>query len=166
MRYLLDANTYIQAKNQYYGMDICPAYWHWLDLQFELGNLCSVDMIGRELRDGNDELAEWVKSRPEHFIKNDDDETQAVYIELVKSVMEGNYNPGNRDNFLAKADPWIIAKAKTTGAVVVTHEALLSEGTKKVKVPNICRQFGVPCINTFQFLREMNARFVLETPVS
>ncbi|MFS2059288.1 DUF4411 family protein [Kosakonia cowanii] len=27
MRYLLDANTYIQAKNQYYGMDICPAYW-------------------------------------------------------------------------------------------------------------------------------------------
>ncbi|HDG1674842.1 TPA: DUF4411 family protein [Kluyvera cryocrescens] len=28
MRYLLDANTYIQAKNQYYGMDICPAYYH------------------------------------------------------------------------------------------------------------------------------------------
>lgn len=75
MRYLLDANTYIQAKNQYYGMDICPAYWDWLDLQFEQGLIGSVDMIGRELRDGNDELADWVKERPGHFINNDDDAT-------------------------------------------------------------------------------------------
>lgn len=37
--------------------------------------------------------------------------------------MEGDYNPGNRDNFLAKADPWIIAKAKATGVTVVTHES-------------------------------------------
>ncbi|WP_081763821.1 MULTISPECIES: DUF4411 family protein [Nitrincola] len=27
MKYLLDSNTYIQAKNQYYGMDFCPGYW-------------------------------------------------------------------------------------------------------------------------------------------
>lgn len=57
MRYLLDANTYIQAKNQYYGMDICPAYWQWLDLQCEKGIIGSVDMIAQELKDGKDELA-------------------------------------------------------------------------------------------------------------
>ncbi|KMV34644.1 DUF4411 family protein [Franconibacter pulveris] len=161
MKYLLDANTYIQAKNQYYGMDICPAYWHWLDVQFDKGILGSVDMIGRELKEGNDELAEWAKARPGHFIKNDDAETQAIYTQLVQSVMAGDYNAGNRDNFLAKADPWIIAKAKSSGATVVTHESLVIEGTKKVKVPNICRQFDVPCMNTFQFLRELKARFVL-----
>ncbi|MFT4272507.1 MAG: DUF4411 family protein [Pantoea sp.] len=163
MRYLLDANTYIQAKNQYYGMDICPAYWHWLDLQNEKGIIGSVDMIGRELKDGNDDLADWVKARPSHFIRNDDSDTQTIFTELVQAVMAGDYNPGNRDNFLAKADPWIIAKAKSIGATVVTHESLIMAGTRKVKVPNICHQFDVPCINTFQFLRELKARFVLNT---
>lgn len=161
MRYLLDANTYIEAKNQYYGMDICPAYWDWLDRQFALGTIASVDMIGRELKEGNDELADWVRERPDHFISNDDEFTQTLFADIVQFVMEGDYNPGNRDNFLAKADPWIIAKAKAIGASVVTHEAVAAVNTRKVKVPNICQQFEVPCLNTFRFLRELEARFVL-----
>ena len=160
---MLDANTYIQAKNQYYGMDICPAYWDWLDRQFQLGTVASVDMIGRELKEGNDELAEWAKARPDHFIENNDEETQVIFSKIVRVVVTGDYNPGNRDNFLAKADPWIIAKAKAINATVVTHEALVSPNTKKVKVPNICKQFNVPCIDTFQFLRALNARFVLDS---
>lgn len=161
MKYLLDANTYIQAKNQYYGMDICPAYWEWLDQQFGYQIVGSIDMIARELKDGNDELSDWVKARPGHFLKCDDIDTQKAFSEIVNKIMAGNYNSGNRDNFLAKADPWIIAKAKTLNAIVVTHEALLSPETKKVKVPNICNQFNVSCINTFQFLRQLNAKFVL-----
>lgn len=161
MRYLLDANTYIQAKNQYYGMDICPAYWDWLDQQFQFGAVASINMIAKELKDGNDELASWVKERPAHFMPNDDRDTQSVFAQIAQAVATGDYNPGNRDTFLAKADPWIIAKAKTIGATIVTHEALAAANTKKVKVPNICLQFGVPCMNTFQFLRELKARFVL-----
>lgn len=75
--------------------------------------------------------------------------------------MNGSYNSGNRDHFLAKADPWIIAKAKSIGATVVTHEAIASPAKKVVKVPNICKQFDLPCISTFQLLRELRARFVL-----
>lgn len=75
--------------------------------------------------------------------------------------MEGDYNAGNRDNFLAKADPWIIAKANAIGASVVTHETAAPANTRKVKVPNICQQFEVPFLNTFRFLRELEARFVL-----
>jgi Domain of unknown function (DUF4411) len=161
LRYLLDANAYIQAKNQYYGMDICPAYWDWLDQQFQCGVVASIHMIAKELKDGDDELAIWVKDRPAHFISNDDAATQAVFAEIAQAVVTGDYNPGNRDNFLAKADPWIIAKAKAIGATIVTHEALAAENSKKIKVPNICLQFGVPCVNTFRLLRELKARFVL-----
>jgi hypothetical protein len=161
LNYLLDANTYIQAKNQYYGMDICPAYWDWLDQQFEIGLIGSVDMIGRELKDGSDELAEWAKNRPGHFIANDDDKTQKIFTDILQFVMVGDYNAGNRDGFLAKADPWIIAKAKSLGATVVTHEAFVAPNTKKVKVPNICQHFGVTCIDNFELLRELKARFVL-----
>lgn len=142
-------------------MDICPAYWNWLDKQFDLGFAASIQMIGEELKNGNDELSEWAKARPEHFINNDDIETQEVFINIVQIVMTGDYNIANRDNFLDKADPWIIAKAKTLNATVVTHE-VSQLSTKKVKIPDICKQFNVPCLNTFQFLRELDAKFVLE----
>jgi hypothetical protein len=158
---LLDANTYIEAKNTYYSMDFCPAYWSWLDQQFAAGVAGSIDMIGRELKDGNDELAIWVKARNGQFIANDDDATQTAFVHIIDYVMTQNFNPANRDNFLAKADPWLIAKAMSTGAVVVTHESTVSDATKKVKVPNICKQFGVKCINTFEFLRLTKARFGL-----
>ncbi|CAM5179451.1 DUF4411 family protein [Alishewanella longhuensis] len=160
MIYLLDANTYIEAKNSYYSMDFCPAYWSWLDHQFATGIAGSIDMIGRELKDGNDELAEWVKARKGQFIANDD-ATQTAFMQIIEYVMAQNFNPANRDNFLAKADPWLIAKAMSSGAIVVTHESLVSDATKKVKVPNICKQFGVQCINTFEFLRQTKAKFGL-----
>lgn len=161
MIYLLDANTYIEAKNRYYDMEFCPAYWEWLDQQFAKGVAGSIDMIGRELKDGNDELAEWAKARGTQFIANDDDATQATYIDIVQFIMSQSFSPANRDQFLAKADPWLIAKAKTTGATVVTHESWLNDATKKVKVPNICKQFGVRCIDTFEFLRETQVKFGL-----
>jgi len=142
-------------------MDICPAYWDWLDQQFDQGELASIDMVGRELKAGDDALAKWAKERPTHFIANDDQPTQQIFTVIVQTVMMGDYNAGNRDHFLAKADPWMIAKAETTGATVVSHESRLEPNTKKVKVPNICDQFNVPCISTFQLLRALRARFVL-----
>lgn len=162
MKYLLDANTYIEAKNFYYGMDICPAYWQWLDWQFELGTVASVDMIGRELRDGDDELAQCARQRPAHFVANDDEATQQIFQQILSDVMAGDYNARERDNFLAKADPWIIAKSKAIGATLITHESLLPVTSRKIRIPNICQNIEVPWMNTFQFLRQLNARFVLE----
>lgn len=163
MRYLLDANTYIQAKNLYYQMDFCPAYWDWLDLQFQQGVVGSVGMVGRELKDGDDELATWVAARQHHFIDDSDAVTQANFAQIVQSVAAVNhYNPANRDQFLAKADPWLIAKAMSIGAIVVTQEGLVNPSSTKVKVPNICREFNVSCINTYDLLREVKARFVLD----
>jgi hypothetical protein len=162
VRYLLDANTYIQAKNLYYHMDFCPAYWDWLDLQCQNGVIGSVGMIGRELRDGDDDLAIWVAARPHHFINDTDEMTQANLAKIVQRVASvSHYNPANRDQFLAKADPWLIAKAMSIGAIVVTQEGLVTPSSSKVKVPNVCRDFGVSCINTYDLLREIKARFVL-----
>ncbi|WP_323885647.1 DUF4411 family protein [Aeromonas veronii] len=163
MKYLLDANTYIQAKNLYYHMEFCPAYWDWLDLQCQNGVIGSVGMIGRELRDGDDELAIWVAARPHHFINDTDEATQTNFAKIAQTVAAGHYNPANRDQFLAKADPWLIAKAMSIGAIVVTQEGLVNPSSTKVKVPNICREFQIPCINTYDLLREIKALFVLAT---
>ncbi|WP_300494585.1 DUF4411 family protein [uncultured Methylophaga sp.] len=162
MKYLLDSNTYIQAKNQYYGMEFCPGYWDWLDTMFASGEVCSIDFIGKELKEGNDKLSGWVKQRSGHFIKHDDAETQEEFTVIVNFVMSQDFIPANRDAFLAKGDPWLIAKAKTLGATLVTHEATVSPATKKVKIPNICQQFNVRCISTFDLLNELKPKFVLD----
>lgn len=160
MKYLMDANTYIEAKNKYYGMDFCPGYWDWLIDQFAMGNVASIDFVGKELEKGNDKLREWCRSHRDHFIESNDLDTQAEYYEVVNFVMAGKYNPGNRDGFLKGADPWLIAKSKSTGAVLVTHEARKAPAdTTKVKIPNICDALGVQCISTFELLRTLEARF-------
>lgn len=76
MNYLLDSNTYIQAKNFYYDMNFCPAYWDWLDQQFKNGQLASISSVYDELANYGDELTNWVKERKDQFLPISDDVTQ------------------------------------------------------------------------------------------
>lgn len=162
MKYLLDANTYIEAKNLYYGMDICPGYWQWLDIQFQNNLVNSVQPIFKELNSYGDELSSWVKAREDQFLSVTDDETQKKYAEIVQFVADRDYQPANRDQFLAGADPWLIAKAGTEGSVVVTHESLVGPEAKRVKIPNICVQFDIEYMGSFELLNILKARFILE----
>jgi hypothetical protein len=162
--FLLDANTYIQAKNQYYDMAFCPAYWECLDREFAKGNLASVIVVYNELKEGDDELADWVKARKEQFIPIDSESIQREFAKVATYVVgHENYKLVSVDQFLAGADPWIIAAAKVNGATVVTQESLVDENSKKVKIPNICEQFNVPYITTFEMLRQLNAQFGLSS---
>lgn len=60
---LLDANVFITAKNTYYGLDLVPAFWSWLEAQARVGTLASTDLVYNELKDGGDDLADWVRER-------------------------------------------------------------------------------------------------------
>ena len=61
--YLLDANVFIQAKNQYYGFDIVPAFWAWLIAANGAGTVFSIEKVSDELVGYGNELAEWAKTR-------------------------------------------------------------------------------------------------------
>lgn len=163
MRYLLDANTFIQAHRTYYHMKICPGYWEWLDQQCAQGRLVSIDFVQKELTDGKDKLAEWAKYRDEFFLAISDDETQAQFGSVAAHVMTLKHmRPGTHEEFLDCADPWLVAKAMALpGITVVTHETFDPNIRKKIKLPNICRDFDVPFINTFELLKELEAEFIL-----
>jgi hypothetical protein len=65
--------------------------------------------------------------------------------------------------FLDGADPWLIAKASATNHTVVTHEVWVPPTSHKIKIPNICQQFNVPYINSFDLLDTLNAKLILGT---
>lgn len=86
VRYLLDANSYIAAKNFHYRMHIVPGFWDWLDTQAENGQVASVEMVRTELLSYGDSLAEWAKHRDSHFLAIDDITTQQCFADDSKKV--------------------------------------------------------------------------------
>ncbi|MDU9026198.1 DUF4411 family protein [Pseudomonas corrugata] len=163
MKHLLDTNTLIEAKNRYYGMTICPAYWSWLLLQNQAFELASIVTVKDELTRGKDDLAEWAKDNASLFQDISDGQTQAAFGQIAAAIAEqsAKMKVGALEEFLSGADPWLIAKAMTTGATVVTHEVLNREVKRKFIIPNVCEMFGVPYMNTFELLNKLEARFVL-----
>lgn len=163
MTYLLDANTLIEAKNRYYQMHICPGYWDWLCKSHLAGEVNSIRSVRAELQRGNDELADWATGHAPLFLDESDDATQAAFVEVAQHLANTalEMKPGALDEFLGGADPWLIAKAMTTNATVVTHEQLNLAARRKFLIPNVCQHFGVRFMDTFELLNALEARFVL-----
>lgn len=163
MKYLLDSNTLIEAKNRYYQMNICPGYWTWVLKVNKSGDVASIDSVGKELREGNDNLAQWARDNTHLFLEESDEATQEAFSDVANHVASLAHimHPGAMEDFLEKADPWLIAKARVINAVVVTHEMKNDAVRRKFIIPNICEHFGVKYMNTFELLNNMNAQFIL-----
>ncbi len=164
MTYFLDANTLIEAKNRYYRMTVCPAYWSWVQRSHGAGVVSSIEPVGVELRRGNDELAEWAKNQAGLFLPVSDEATQHAFAQVAAHVASqaAAMKAGTLEEFLDGADPWLIAKAMTTqDAVIVTHEQFNVQMRRKYSIPNVCQHFDVPWIDTFELLSRTDARFVL-----
>jgi hypothetical protein len=163
MIYILDANTFIEAKGRYYGMNICPAYWAWLLNAHKRREIISIEMVKDELSAGNDELADWVKNNSSIFIPESTVEIQEKFRKEVVSTVYGmtQMKTGSHEEFMGGADPWLIATALVTGATVVTQEVYKPDIKKKIHIPNVCKLLNVPCINTFEMLHILKAEFVL-----
>ncbi|HHQ6590626.1 TPA: DUF4411 family protein [Serratia fonticola] len=165
MTYLIDANVLIEAKNKYYHMDFCPAFWDWILRCSAGGRIFSIQNVYDELIGGNDELKDWVNQHRDLFLTVSDIQTQSNLRTIVQYVAQQQdqvpMSVGAMDEFLRGADTWLIAKAMSMGSTIVTHERLDPRCRKKFLIPNICAHFGVKYINTFDLLLALNASFIL-----
>lgn len=159
MTYLLDPNVFIQAKNLHYGFDFCPAFWDWIDLKSEAGDVRSIEKVADELQAGGDELADWAEARGPLFLKLDDAVVPSLGT-VSQWASAGAYEPAAVNTFLQVADYYLVAHAHAHDLTVVTHE-IPSDSARKIKIPNACIGMGVPCISPYEMLRVERARFVI-----
>lgn len=157
-RYLLDTNSFITPKNLYYPFSVCPAFWDCLVRANEEGRVASIEMVLQELLKGEDELASWARQRGRSFFLAPDDAVQSAFQEIAAWI-RSNFEDAHTKDFLSGADGWLIAHAKAHHWTVVTLE--VSRKGKKIKIPDVCRSFQVPCINLFEMLKALGAKFVL-----
>ena len=71
------------------------------------------------------------------------------------------FKPEAKSKFAAGADGWLVAYAQAHNAVVVTHEKFSADAKSRVIIPNVCQQFNVRYLNTFEMLRQLGVQFDL-----
>lgn len=168
-RYVLDANVFIEAKNKYYGFDICPGFWTSLIDFNNAKRVYCIDRICDELVKQDDEIKDWVDNRsPDTFFKGTRDQkvvdsfqamVQWVYAEVQFSLAA-------KTEFASVADGWVLAYAHANDLTVVTHEEYAPEVKRKVPMPNVCVEFDIKFVNTFEMLRDLRVKFTRRTKKS
>ena len=164
--FLLDANVFIQAFQRHYPFDVCRGFWDCLVALSEQGKLTSIDRVLDELHGYDDDLRQWANDAPASlFSPSNETAVAAVYRQVMESV---NGNPQYFDyakrDFERGADGWLVAYASVHGLTIVTHEVDNPEVRKRVPIPNVCRQFDIPYIDTFEMLRRLDVRFEWRGP--
>jgi len=162
MAFLLDTNTLIQAKNDYYAFGLCPGFWDWLTSANAAGSVHSIAPVLTEIRDGNDDLTTWANARLPSFFLPMDAIAAAKLPDVVAWIQAADFREEAKRDFLAKADPQLIAYAIAHESILVTHEVHKEGERRKVEIPTVCRALGVSCVRTFQMLTSEGVRFVVE----
>lgn len=164
---MLDANSFIQAKNLHYRMEVVPGFWEWLLKTNESVKIQSIDRVYDELTKNSnqpDELHVWSTANKGLFQTSTSIHTQQIYAEIANHIATHPvYSTTEVQRFLSGADPWLIASAKTLGGVIVTHEVIVPNTSRKVKIPNIASDFGINYMDVFDLLELTDDKLVLRS---
>lgn len=160
--FVLDSSVFIEAHKRYYAFDIAPTFWEKLAELAKDGKLCSIDRVKNELTKKDDELKQWIKnSFDSYFHSTKDDKILIAYRELMEwSSSNKQFNEEAKREFATAdiADAWLIAYAKVNKCVVATEERLNIKIQRRIPIPNVCKEFKIEYVDTFQMLRQLEIR--------
>lgn len=158
--YLPDTNVLVAAYRNYYAPDLCPGFWECLSHHLSAARLGIIDRVYEEIISPT-ELVDWVEQATnQSFAPTGAQPVVDAYRRLIDWVHDNpQFNDAARADFASGADGWLAAYAMANGGVVVTNEVSAPQSQSVIKLPDLCRQFDIPCINTFAMLRELGAQF-------
>lgn len=172
MLYLLDANTLIDAKRDYYPIGRVPEFWEWLVYHGNQGNIKIPIEIYEEFSDtsdkdeNKDELATWAE-QPE--VKEALLFAEEAGQDLVARLTYGGYLPNPTDDELVTIgrDPFLLSyalKDLENRCVVTTEASKPSRQGANRRIPDVCRTFNIKCINSFQLIKDLDFSTDWERP--
>lgn len=156
MLYLLDANVLINANRDYYALDRVPEFWDWLLFMGEEDKVKIPVEVYEEIKDGKDLLGEWARTKDVKdllLFKEEVDES------LVAKVIDDGYSSDLTDDEVEKLgrDPFLVAYALIDPQERTVVSAEVSKPKRKRAnrhLPDVCKDFSVPILNTFEFVRK------------
>lgn len=153
-RYCVDTSVFIESWTKYYSIELCPSYWEVIDQLAKEGRVFSPIEVRRELEKIEDDLFKWAKSRSSSLFADITEDVQLAMRDVIAQFPRLVDSTKQR----SIADPWVIAHAQIEKATVVTKEQVASSN-KRIKIPDVCQALNIPCIDDFEFYREVGIRF-------
>ena len=157
MIYIFDTNAFITLFENYY-QNRFPSLWEKYDKLISDCRILSVREVKNEIHDRNERLTDWIKVNAHVFhtplIK------ELEFIRKIFSDVPHFQNTVRKTELLKGtpvADPFVIAKAKTTNTACVVSEEIFKDNA--AKIPNICNHFKVNCTNLDGFMGMENWTF-------
>lgn len=161
--FIVDANVLIDAKNRYYGFDIAPGFWEWLENSHADELVCSIAAVRDELLAGDDELSGWAQANG-NFFRPLDAAATGQFQPLTSWAHSQGFLPAALAAFAGNAaDYQLVAYASAHGHTLVTLEQSNLARRNRVMIPDACAAMGVSSIGTFEMMRRTGAKLDLRT---
>lgn len=161
--YVIDTSSLIEL-NRRYPIDVFPTLWKNVEELIGKGLLVSHKEVLKEISVMDDSLKKWAKKQKKLFRELDEKQ-----MKIVRDILSRYPSLAKADNEIASADPFIIALAVEIGSepqktlvesikgrIIVTEERLRGN---KVKIPFVCKDYGIECINMIEMCREEGWKF-------
>lgn len=150
------------AWHDHYPPDLYPGFWECLERYSCAGNLVIIDRVNNEIISPSG-LIGWLDRNWRGSLGSTRERgVVAVFSQMQRWVQTNpQFLPAGKNEFAGTADGWLAAYAKVHGTIVVTNEVFDANIRRRVPLPNLCRQFGVPYVNTLGMLRGLGVRFDL-----
>lgn len=123
--------------------------WDKFDEMVNSGQIVSVREVLNEIKARDDRLTVWASARPAFFPEPNAMEQKFVSEIFLKQEFQHLIREQERLSGKPVADPFVIASARVGNGCVVTEEVVKETGAK---IPNVCRHFGIKCVNLEQFM--------------
>jgi len=162
--YCIDTSSLIEMKDRY-PIDVFVDLLPKMESLIKEGRLIAPMEVKREIERGDDELKKWVTGKKRLFVKPD-----VKQIKKVKEILRDYpFLAKSEEVAASNADPWLIALAIVRDEeeheklfkhlkhkhVVVTEES----PTNPQKIPAVCRNYNIECINLLEFFRRLGWKF-------
>lgn len=152
MTYVFDSSSLIDLFKHYYP-DRFPSLWKRFDDLVQLERIISVREVLNEIKTKDDRLSAWANERNQLFPEPNDAELGFVREIFRKHDFQSLVRVQERLQGKPVADPFVISSAKFCGGCVVTEEIERPSGSR---IPNVCKHFGVKCVDLEQFMKNEN----------
>jgi len=156
-KYSIDTSALLDAWVRHYPIDTFPTFWEKLGALIDDGDAVATELINAELNKKDDGCIQWFNKKSlGKFFKEIDDEIQGA---VSKILINPNYQRLVEARKVAyAADPFVIALAQIHNLTVVTGEQA-SLNPAKPKIPNVCEDLFIPCINILDLMRTEGWQF-------
>ena len=103
-KYLLDANVFITADAEHYGLDFCPAFWEWLILQNEAEKIFSIDRVKNEVLRKQDAVSKWARLQGDGFFLRQPDDLWSALTDIGVWLRSQEYDDAAVSAFMGATE--------------------------------------------------------------